>query len=108
MLQLNFSELQSNNILFPLNFDLGEIVIVWRYFYCRWPGNQKTRSALMPVEGLFLVLASIQGLIIVKTLRRNETAKIKTVRKKPLRPLMWLGRSCAIKLRKARCFVTTR
>ena len=62
----------------------------------------------MPVEGLFLVLASIQGLIIVKTLRRNETAKIKTLRKKPLRPLMWLGRSCAIKLRKARCFVRTR
>ena len=44
----------------------------------------------------------------MKTLRRNETAKIKTVRKKPLRPLMWLGRSCAIKLRKARCFVRTR
>ena len=59
----------------------------------------------MPIEGLFLLLASIQALIIVKRLRRNETAKIKTVRKKPLRPLMWLGRSCAIKLRKARCFV---
>ena len=40
-------------------------------------------SALMPIECLFLLLASIQ--IIVKGIRRNETAAIKTVRKKPLR-----------------------
>ena len=44
-------------------------------------------SALMPIEGLFLLLASIQAQIIVKgiRMRRNETATIKTVRKKPLR-----------------------
>ena len=42
-------------------------------------------SALMPIEGLFLLLASIQAQIIVKEIRRNETATIKTVRKKPLR-----------------------
>ena len=42
-------------------------------------------SALMPIEGLFLLLASIQAQIIVKRIRRNETATIKTVRKKPLR-----------------------
>ena len=41
-------------------------------------------SALMPIEGLFLLLASIQAQIIVKGIRRNETATIKTVRKKPL------------------------
>ena len=38
-------------------------------------------STLMPIEGLFLLLASIQAQIIVKGIRRNETATIKTVRK---------------------------
>ena len=42
-------------------------------------------SALMPIEDLFLPPASIQAQIIVKGTRRNETATIKTVRKKPLR-----------------------
>ena len=55
------------------------------YFYCRWPEDQNMRSALMPIEGLLLLLASIQAQIIVKGIRKNETAIIKTVRKKPLR-----------------------
>ena len=38
-------------------------------------------SALMPIEGLFLLLAQIT----VKGIRRNETVTIKTVRKKSLR-----------------------
>ena len=42
-------------------------------------------SAFMPIEGLFLLPASIQPQIIVKGIRRNETATIETVRKKPLR-----------------------
>ena len=42
-------------------------------------------SALMRIEGLFLLLASIQTQIIVKGIRRNETATIKTVRNKPFR-----------------------
>ena len=42
-------------------------------------------SALMPIEGLFLLPASIQAQIIVKGICRNETATIKTVRKKPWR-----------------------
>ena len=42
-------------------------------------------SALMPIEGLFLLPASIQAQIILKRIRRNETAAIKTARKKPLR-----------------------
>ena len=42
-------------------------------------------SALMPIEGLFLLLASIQAQIIVKGIRRNETETMKTVRKKLLR-----------------------
>ena len=83
--QQNFSGLQINDILFPLSFDLGEIGIFWRYFYCRLLKDQKMGSALMPIEGLFLLLASIQAQIIVKGIRRNETATIKTVRKKPLR-----------------------
>ena len=48
------------------------------------PEDQKIGSTLMPIEGLFLLLASIQAQIIVKRIRRNETATIKTVRKKPL------------------------
>ena len=71
--------------MFPLSFDLGESGIFWRYYYCRWPEDQKMGSALMPIEGLFLLLASIQAQIIVKEIRRNETATIKIVRKKPLR-----------------------
>ena len=85
ILHSNFSGLQINDILFPLSFDLGKIWIFWRYFYCRWPEDQKIGSTLMPIEGLFLLLASIQAQIIVKGIRRNETATIKTVRKKPLR-----------------------
>ena len=41
-------------------------------------------GALIPIEGLFLLRASIQAQIIVKRIRRNKTATIKTVRKKPL------------------------
>ena len=33
-------------------------------------------SALMPIEGLFLELSSIQAHIVVKGIRRNETATI--------------------------------
>ena len=77
--------LQINDILFPLSFDLGEIGIFWRYFYCRWPEYQKMGSTLMLIEGLFLLPASIQAQIIVKGVCRNETATIKTVRKKPFR-----------------------
>ena len=37
-------------------------------------------SALMPIKGLFLLLASIQAQTIVKgIIRSNETATIKTV-----------------------------
>ena len=42
-------------------------------------------SALMAIEGLFLLPASIRAQIIVKGIRRNETATIETVKKKPLR-----------------------
>ena len=45
-------------------------------------------SALMPIEGLFLLLASIQAQITVKGIRRNETATTKTVGKKPLRHIL--------------------
>ena len=44
-------------------------------------------STLMWIEGLFLLLASIETQIIVKGIRRNETATIKTVRNKPLRQI---------------------
>ena len=42
----------------------------------------------MPIEGLFLLLASIQAQIIVKGIRRNETATIKTVKKETIETLM--------------------
>ena len=69
----------------PVKFRFGQNLDFWRYFYCRWPEDQKIGSTLMPIEGLFLLLASIQAQLIVKGIRRNETATIKTVRKKPLR-----------------------
>ena len=53
--------------------------------------------------GLFLLLVSIQAQLIVRGVRRNETATIETVRKKPLR----YG-SCGIKPHEAECFATTR
>ena len=48
-------------ILLRLSFDLGEIRIFCRYFYWRWPEEQKLGSALMPIEGLFLLPVSIQA-----------------------------------------------
>ena len=42
-------------------------------------------SAFTPIEGLFLLPASIQAQIIAKGIRGNETATIETVRTKPLR-----------------------
>ena len=42
-------------------------------------------SAFMPIEGLFRLPAFIQAQIIVKGIRRNKTATMETVRKKPLR-----------------------
>ena len=71
--------------MFLFSFDLGKIWMFWRYFYFRWPEDQKIGSTLMPIDGLFLLLASIQAQIIVEGTRRNKTATIKTVRKKPLR-----------------------
>ena len=47
--------------------------------------NENVHRIMMPIEGLFLLLASIQAQIIVKGIRRNETATTKSVRKKPLR-----------------------
>ena len=69
----------------PVKFRFGRNLDFLALFYCCWPEDQKMGSALMPIEGLFLLLASIQAQIIVKGIRRNETATIKTVRKKPLR-----------------------
>ena len=59
-------------------FGVTFIAVGWRTK--RWEALN-----LMPIEGLFLLLASIQAQIIVKGIRRNETATIETVRKKPLR-----------------------
>ena len=70
----------------PVEFRLWRNRDFLELLYCRWPEDQKTGSPLMPIEGfLFPLPASIQAQIIVKGIRRNETATIKTVRKKPLR-----------------------
>ena len=72
-------------------------------------GRQNKGSPLMPIEGIFLLLASIQAQIIVKGIHRNETAiNNKDCKKETIETLMWLRRSCAIKLCEAECFVTTR
>ena len=77
---LKLLRIEISDTLFPFSFNLGEIGIFLRYFYCRWPEDQKMGSALMPIEGLFLLLASIQAQIIMKGMHSNETATIKTVR----------------------------
>ena len=70
----------------PVEFRFGRNRdFFWRYFYYLWREDQKMGGAFMPIEGLFLLSASIQAQIIVKGIRRNETATIGTVRKKPLR-----------------------
>ena len=69
----------------PVKFRFGRNLDFLRYFYCRWPEGQKKGSALISIESLFLLLAYIQAQIVVKGIHRNETAAIKTVRKKPLR-----------------------
>ena len=75
----NFSELQINDMVFLLSFNLGKIGINWLSFHCLWPEDQEKGSVLIPVEGLFLPPASIQAQIIVKGIRRNGTATIKTM-----------------------------
>ena len=82
---LKLLRITDQSYIVPVKVRFGEIGIFWLYFYCRWPKDQKMGSALMSIEGLFLLLASIQAQITVKGIRRNETATIKTVRKKPLR-----------------------
>ena len=42
---LKLLELQINDILFPLSFDLGEIGMFWRYFHCSWLEDQEKGSA---------------------------------------------------------------
>ena len=65
-------------------------------------------GALMPIDGLSLLLASIQAQAIVKGMRRNETATgNKDCKKETIETLMWLRRSCGIKLHEAECFATT-
>ena len=83
----NFSGLQINDILFPLSFDLGEIWSFWRLkLLLPLAGGPKDGKRFdANHEGFFLLPASIQAQIIVKGIRINETATIKTVRKKPLR-----------------------
>ena len=43
---------------------------------------------LMPIEGLFLLSASIQAQIIVKGIRRNETATIRLYKKETIETWM--------------------
>ena len=69
-------------ILLSLSLDLSEIGTFGVTFIAV---GRRMGSALMPIEGLFLLPASIQAQIIVKGIRRNETTIIKTVTKKPLR-----------------------
>ena len=47
-----------------VKFWFGEIEIFRHCFYYRWPEDQKMGSALMLIEGLFLLLASKQAQII--------------------------------------------
>ena len=62
-------------------------------------------SALMLIEG-FLLPASMQAQVIVKGIHRNETATIKTVRKKPLRHQCDGGDLVELSFVQAECFVT--
>ena len=65
-------------------------------------------SALMPIEGLSPLLGSILAQVIVKGMRRNETATgNKDYKKETIETLMWLRKSCGIKLREAECFAKT-
>ena len=45
-------------------------------------------SALMPIEGLFLLPASIQAQVIVKGIRRNETASNRDCKKETIEAWM--------------------
>ena len=62
ILHLTFSGLHINDILFPLSFaGIGRNPdFLAGYFYCRWPEDQKMGMAFMPIQGLFLLPASIQ------------------------------------------------
>ena len=81
----NFSGVTDQWYIVPPEFRFGRNRIFLALIYCRWPQDRKMGSALMPIEGLILLPASKQAQLIVEGIRRNETATIETLRKKPLR-----------------------
>ena len=91
----------------PVKFRFGQNLFFWRYFYCRWPEDQKIGSALMPVEGLFLPLASTSSDNCERNTQKWNNNN-KGCKKKTIETLMWLRRSCGGELREAESFATTR
>ena len=55
----------------PVKFLFGQKLDFLAFFYCRWPEDLKIGSTLMPIEGLFLLLASIQAQIIVRGIQKR-------------------------------------
>ena len=87
----------------PVKFRFGRNRFFLRYFYCSWPEVQKVGSALMPTElteGLFLLPASIQAQITAKGITQKWNSNNKDCKKKTIETLIWLRRSCGIKLRR--------
>ena len=87
MLHQNFSELQINDILFTLSFDLGEIGILWRYLISLpLAGGPREGKRLMTVEGLFLPPADhTKSDNCERNTQKWNSNNKDDVRKKPLR-----------------------
>ena len=82
---LNLLRVTDQLYIVPAEFRFGRNRDFLAFLLLPLPKDHEMGNALMPIESFFLLPASIQAQIIVKGIRRNETATIETVRKKPLR-----------------------
>ena len=82
---LNLLRITDQLFIVPAEFRFGRNRDFLAFLLLPLPKNHEMGNTLMPIESFFLLPASIQAQIIVKGIRRNETATIETVRKKPLR-----------------------
>ena len=71
--------------IFPVKFRFGQNRDFLALLLLPLAGGPKDGKRFNAIEGFFLLPASIQAQLIVKGIRRNETATIKAVREKTLR-----------------------
>ena len=102
-----FSGLQINDILFPLSFDLGVRDFLALLLLSLAKGTKEGKC----FDADWRLISSAGFHTSSDNCKRNTqkwNSNNKDCKKETIETLMWLRRSCAIKLCEAECFVTTR